>query len=47
MAKIQISVRLEKREKELLDQYCQLTGRTQSDVLRELIRNLKRKMPKT
>ncbi|MDJ0569070.1 MAG: ribbon-helix-helix protein, CopG family [Pleurocapsa sp. MO_192.B19] len=47
MAKIQISIRLEAKEKELLDQYCLLTDRTQTDVIRELIRSLKRKMPKS
>lgn len=47
MAKTQISLRLEKKEKELLDQYCLLTDRTQTNVIRELIRSLRRKMPKT
>ncbi|MDJ0532348.1 MAG: ribbon-helix-helix protein, CopG family [Xenococcaceae cyanobacterium MO_207.B15] len=46
MAKTQISIRLETKEKELLDQYCLLTDRTQTDVIRELIRSLKRRMPK-
>ncbi len=47
MAKTQIAIRIEAKEKELLDRYCELTGRTQTDVLRELIRSLKRKMPRT
>ncbi|RMF22897.1 MAG: ribbon-helix-helix protein, CopG family [Cyanobacteria bacterium J083] len=47
MAKIQISLRLEKKEKQLLDQYCLLTDRTQTAVIRELIRSLKRKIPKS
>ncbi|VEP13169.1 conserved hypothetical protein [Hyella patelloides LEGE 07179] len=46
MAKTQISIRLETKEKELLDQYSLFTNRTQTDVLRELIRSLKRRMPK-
>jgi len=36
----QISVRLPEREKEHLQKYCELTDRTQNDVLRELIRRL-------
>lgn len=47
MTKTQISFRLEVKEKELLNQYCLLTARTQSDVIRELIRSLKKRMPKT
>ena len=47
MAKTQISLRLEVKEKELLDNYCRLTDRTQTDVIRELIRSLKKEMPKT
>ena len=46
MAKTQINLRLEVGEKELLDKYCSLTERTQTDVIRELIRSLKKKMPK-
>ena len=36
----QISVRISDREKRHLDEYCQLTERTQSDVLRQYIRSL-------
>jgi hypothetical protein len=36
----QISIRVADREFEHLQQYCQMVERNQSDVLRELIRNL-------
>ncbi|WP_347240798.1 MULTISPECIES: ribbon-helix-helix protein, CopG family [Cyanophyceae] len=36
----QISIRLPDREIEHLQAYCKLTGRTQSDVIRELLRKL-------
>ncbi len=36
----QVTTRVSDREYEHLAKYCQLTERTQSDVLRELIRNL-------
>ena len=46
MSKTQISLRLEEAERDILIAYCKATGRNQTDVLREFIRNLKRKMPK-
>ncbi|MEG4486237.1 DUF6290 family protein [Microcoleus sp. D2_18a_B4] len=36
----QISIRLPEREVEHLRKYCELTERTQSDVIRELLRKL-------
>jgi len=35
-----ISFRISDREKQHFDEYCRITERTQSDVLREYIRNL-------
>ncbi|MEN9221139.1 MAG: ribbon-helix-helix protein, CopG family [Thermostichus sp. BF3_bins_97] len=35
-----LSVRISDIEKEHLDEYCRLTERTQSDVLRQYIRSL-------
>ena len=42
-----ITFRLTQAEKDLLQAYCEQEGRTQTDVLRELIRKLKRKAKKT
>lgn len=36
----QISIRISDREQEHLSKYCETTERTQSDVIRELIRKL-------
>jgi hypothetical protein len=36
----QISVRLPDREKEHLERFCELTSRSQNDVIRELLRKL-------
>jgi hypothetical protein len=44
MAKTILNIRIEESEIELLKQYCQQSGRTQTDVVRELIRGLKRKI---
>ena len=41
--KKRLDFRLEEYELEILEDYCNATGRTKSDVLRELIRNLSRK----
>jgi hypothetical protein len=35
-----ISLRISDREKQHFDEYCRITERTQSDVLREYIRSL-------
>jgi hypothetical protein len=37
-------IRLPKSEKAILDQYCQLTDRRQTDVIREYIRSLETKL---
>jgi predicted DNA-binding protein len=41
--KKRLDFRLEEFELEILEEYCKAFGRTKSDVLRELIRNLKTK----
>jgi predicted DNA-binding protein len=42
-----VDIRIPEIEFQLLENYCKLTGRTKTDVLRELIRSLKRKLPKS
>jgi hypothetical protein len=44
MAKTILNVRVEELEMEILKRYCQQSGRTQTDVVRELVRGLKRKI---
>jgi hypothetical protein len=39
-----ITFRVTEDEKELLKQYCDQEGRTQTDILRELIRGLRRRL---
>lgn len=46
MAKVLINIRIEESEDELLEAYCQQTGRTKTDVLREAIRKLAKKVRK-
>jgi hypothetical protein len=41
--KKRLDFRLEEFELEILEAYCQIVGRTKTEVLRELIRNLKTK----
>jgi predicted DNA-binding protein len=41
--KKRLDFRLEEFELEILEDYCKAVGRTKSDVLRELIRNLRLK----
>lgn len=41
-----LNVNVPEKEMEILRQYCEQEGRTQSDVLREYIRSLKRKLNK-
>jgi protein-arginine kinase activator protein McsA len=43
--KKQINIRLSEAELEILKQYCQQEEREQSDVIREFIRSLKKKIP--
>jgi len=42
--KKRLDFRLEEYELEILEEYCKTVGRTKSDVLRELVRGLKRKI---
>jgi hypothetical protein len=42
-----VDIRIPEVEFQLLEDYCKLTGRTKTDVLRDLIRSLKRKLPKS
>lgn len=44
MARVVLNVRIEDTEMELLKQFCLLTGRNQTDVVRSLLRSLKRKI---
>ncbi|KAB8334075.1 CopG family transcriptional regulator [Scytonema tolypothrichoides VB-61278] len=39
-----LTFQIPEHEKEILIQYCQQEQRTQSDVLRELVRSLKKKL---
>jgi len=41
--KERLDFRLETFELEILEEYCKAVGRTKSDVVRELIRGLKKK----
>lgn len=41
-----VNFRVTKDEKEILQEYCTLTGRTQTDVFREFIRSLRQKVTK-
>lgn len=41
-----ITLRLTAEEKAVLQEYCDLTTRTQNDVLREYIRTLKKRVKK-
>lgn len=45
MAKIILNVRVEELEMQLLEQYCLQAGRTKTDVVRTLLRGLKRRLP--
>jgi len=42
--KKRLDFRLEEYEFEILEEYCKTVGRTKSDVIRELVRGLKRKI---
>jgi predicted DNA-binding protein len=41
MAKVPLTIRIEESEMKALKAFCDQTGRTQTDVLREAIRKLK------
>jgi predicted DNA-binding protein len=41
--KKRLDFRIEEFEMEILEEYCKAVGRTKTDVLRELIRNLRLK----
>lgn len=41
-----LNVRLPANEVDLLEVYCLQANRTKTDVVRELVRSLRRKMPK-
>lgn len=47
MGKYNLNVRITEEERQILDDYCQAVERTQSDVIREFIRSLKRKTKKS
>lgn len=47
MGKNMLNVRITDEERQLLNDYCETVGRTQSDVIREFIRSLKRKTRKS
>ena len=40
MVKVNLNVRVEKSEMEILENYAQQTGRTKTDIIREYIRSL-------
>ncbi|MBW4501272.1 MAG: hypothetical protein KME57_17335 [Scytonema hyalinum WJT4-NPBG1] len=41
-----INFRITEQEKAIVHEYCQLTGRTQTDVFREFVRSLDKKLLK-
>lgn len=43
MGKYNLNVRISEQERQILDEYCQASQRTQSDVIREFIRMLSKK----
>ena len=46
MGKYNLNVRISEEERQMLDEYCLVVERTQSDVIREFIRSLRRKAKK-
>jgi uncharacterized protein (DUF1778 family) len=40
MVKVNLNVRVEQSEMEILEQYAHLAGRTKTDIIREYIRSL-------
>ena len=47
MAKVLINISIEELEDRLLEAYCKLSGRTKTDVLKEYISSLAKKMRKS
>ena len=45
MVKVNLNVRVEKSEMEILENYAQQTGRTKTDIIREYIRSLAIRRP--
>ena len=43
----QLNIRIPGQEMDVLDAYCKQTSRTKTDVLRELIRGLSKKVKKS
>lgn len=46
MGRYNLNVRISEQEREILDRYCAVVDRTQSDVIREFIRSLESKAKK-
>ncbi len=46
MGKYNLNVRISEDERQILDEYSEQVQRTQSDVVREFIRSLKKKLKK-
>jgi hypothetical protein len=47
MGKYNLNVRISEQERQILDEYCAVAQRTQSDVIREFIRSLKQEIKKS
>jgi hypothetical protein len=47
MGKHVLNVRISEDERKILNDYCEAVERTQSDIIREFIRSLQRKMKKS
>ncbi len=41
-----MNFRITEQEKAIVHEYCELTGRTQTDVFREFVRGLEERLPK-
>ncbi len=46
MGKYNLNVRITEDEREIVNEYCEQEGRSQSDVVREFIRSLRKKIKK-
>ncbi len=47
MNKHYLNVRISEQERQIFDEYCAVVQRTQSDVIREFIRSLEKKIKKS